>query len=141
MFQHLPIAAVLVAATVAVHATGFGIILSRLLRTRHAPPSGTWPITRLLIGMVWLLIFLHLIEISLWASFYWWKGLLTDAESSFYFSGVTYTTLGYGDLVLPYAWRLLAPIEGLTGILMSGLSAGLLFAIVTAIYLPRRDGK
>ena len=39
-------------------------------------------------------------------------------ESSLYFSGVTYTTLGYGDLVLPKEWRLLGPVQGLTGILI-----------------------
>jgi hypothetical protein len=56
---------------------------------------------------------------------------LPDAESSFYFSGVTYTTLGYGDLVLPQEWRLLGPVEGLTGILMCGLSTGFFFAVVS----------
>jgi voltage-gated potassium channel len=72
-----------------------------------------------------------------WALFYRWKQCLPVAESSFYFSGVTYTTLGYGDIVLPQAWRLLAPLEGLTGILMCGLSAGLFFATVAVIYVPR----
>ena len=43
----------------------------------------------------------------------------------------TYTTLGYGDLVLPKEWRLLGPVEGLTGILMSGLSTGFFFAVVS----------
>jgi hypothetical protein len=48
-----------------------------------------------------------------------------------YFSGVTYTSLGYGDLMLPKPWRLLGPLETLTGILMCGLSTGLFFAVVT----------
>src|SRR5881227_2149146 len=86
--------------------------------------------------MAWLLILIHVAEITVWALFYWWRQCLPDAGSAFYFSGVTYTTLGYGDLVLPEQWRLLAPIEGLTGILMCGLSAGLFFATVTAIYTP-----
>ena len=50
-------------------------------------------------------------------------------ESS-YFSAVTYTTVGYGDLVLPQEWRLVGAVEGLTGILMCGLSTGLFFAVV-----------
>ena len=45
--------------------------------------------------------------------------------SALYFSGVTYTTVGYGDLVLPELWRVFAPAEALAGILMSGLSTGL----------------
>jgi hypothetical protein len=46
-------------------------------------------------------------------------------------SGVTYTTLGYGDHLLPKPWRMLAPLEALTGILMCGLSIGLFFAVVS----------
>ena len=137
MLRHLPLAAVLVAITVAVHAAGFGLLLSGLVKTHHAPPTRAWPITWRLIRMAWLLILIHVVEISVWALFYWWRQCMPDAASAFYFSGVTYTTLGYGDLVLPKEWRLLAPIEGLTGILMCGLSAGLFFATVTAIYLPR----
>ena len=57
--------------------------------------------TRLLVWVAWRLTLLHLAEIAVWALFYWWQKCLPDAESSFYFSGVTYTTVGYGDLVLP----------------------------------------
>jgi hypothetical protein len=77
------------------------------------------------------LFLIHLVEISVWGLFYFWQGCLPDAESAFYFSGVTYTTVGYGDLVLPKPWRMLAPLEALTGILMCGLSAAFFFAVVT----------
>ena len=66
---------------------------------------------------------------------------MPDAESALYFSGVSYTTIGYGDLVLLKPWRVLGPVEGLTGILMCGLSAGLFFALVTRIYASRLDTK
>ena len=79
-----------------------------------------------------------LAEITFWALVYLWAGCLPDAESAFYFSGVTYATIGYGDVVLPKPWRMLGPVEGLTGILMCGLSAGLFFAIVSRIYQARR---
>ena len=51
------------------------------------------------------------------------------------------TTIGYGDLVLAKPWRILGPVEGLTGILMCGLSAGLFFAIVSKIYASRLQMK
>jgi Ion channel len=57
-----------------------------------------------------------------------------NAEAAFYFSGVTYTTIGYGDVVLATPWRMLGPIEGLMGILMCGLSTSLLFAVINYIY-------
>ena len=50
-----------------------------------------------------------------------------------YFSAVTYTTTGYGDVVLPERWRLSSAVEALTGILMCGWSTGFFFAIVSRI--------
>ena len=93
--------------------------------------------TLLLIEVAWILVLIHVFEIGVWALFYLWAGCLPDAESAFYFSGVTYATIGYGDVVLPQPWRLLGPLEGLTGILMCGLSTGLFFAIITRLIGPR----
>ena len=84
---------------------------------------------------------LDLVEITLWALCYLWLGCLPDAESALYFSGVSYTSIGCGDLVLPKPWRMLGPVEGLTGILMCGLSAALFFALVTRIYVSRLEAK
>ena len=137
MLSTLLIASALVAVTVGVHAAGLTVLLRALMKSHAQPPTHFWPVTRLLIGLTWWLIVMHLAEISVWGLFYFWQGCLPDAESAFYFAGVTYTTVGYGDLVLPKPWRLLSPIEGLTGILMCGLSAGLFFAVVSTIYTSR----
>jgi hypothetical protein len=84
-----------------------------------------------------------LVEISVWGLFYFWQGCLPDAESAWYFSGVTYTGSGYGDFVLPTPWRKLAPVETLTGLLMCGLSAGLFFTVVSrwiSNWMQRKTG-
>jgi len=135
------IACVLVAITVAVHAVGLAVLLRALMRSHALPPTRFWPITWLLIRVTWSLILIHLAEITVWGMFYFWQNCLPDAESAFYFAGVTYTTVGYGDLVLPKPWRMLGPVEGLTGILMCGLSAGLFFAVVSKIYASRLQTK
>jgi len=75
-------------------------------------------------------IILHGIVILLWASCYRWL-CFPSWESSFYFSASSYATVGYGDVVLPSKWRLLGPLESMVGMLMSGVSIGLLFAAVT----------
>ena len=82
---------------------------------------------------------IHGAAIGIWALFYRWQGLLPDAESALYFSGVTYLTIGYGDLLLPSPWRMLAPVEGLMGMLMGSLSASLFFAIAVRIHQSRQD--
>ena len=135
MISKLLTAWCLVALTVAMHAAGLSAMLSRMSSAR--PGTRFWPVTRRLVWVAWWLVLLHLSEIVVWALFYWWQKCLPDAESSFYFSGVTYTTLGYGDLVLPKEWRLLGPVEGLTGILMCGLSTGLFFAVVVKLRASR----
>jgi hypothetical protein len=84
------------------------------------------------------IVCLHVLEILLWAGFYRWKCFATW-ESASYFSATSYSTVGYGDLVLPPTWRMVGPVEGLTGVLMCGLSASLLFAIVTR--LVERDER
>ncbi len=134
MLSIILIAAVLVAVTVVMHAVGLALLLSSLMNSHAAPPTRLWPVTWLLIRVTWGLILIHLAEISVWGLFYYWQECLPDAESAFYFAGVTWTTVGYGDLVLPKPWRMLGPVEGLTGILMSGLSAGLFVAVVSRIF-------
>ena len=131
MLIKILIAGGLVVVTVAIHAVGFSALLRALVWTHALAMSGFRRVTGLVIGLTCWLILIHLIEISVWGLFYFWQGCLPDAESAFYFSGVTYTTVGYGDIVLSKEWRMLAPLEALTGILMVGLSTGLFFALVS----------
>jgi hypothetical protein len=141
MIAHLLIASGLVAITVLIHATGLGIVLAHVLHSPARTDTRFWPITWLLIRIAWLLIVIHLIEIAVWGLFFWWEQCLPDAESSFYFSGVTYATLGYGDLLLPKEWRMFGPLEALTGSLMVGLSIAFFFAIISKKVLHSMDEK
>lgn len=120
-----------------VHAIGLMGMLRWILRLPVLTDSRFWPQAWQLIRIAGCLITIHLLEIAIWAIFYWRQECFPDAESAFYFSGVTYTTVGYGDLVLPKEWRILGPVEGLTGILMSGLSTGFFFAIMSKLYMAR----
>jgi hypothetical protein len=126
-----------VAATVSVQAVGLAALLKALVKSYAQLPTRFWPVTWLLIRVTWALIFIHVTEIAVWALFYLWRGCLPDAGAAFYFAGVTYTTIGYGDLLLPEPWRLLAPIEGLTGILMCGLSTGVFLVVVSRLFGSR----
>jgi hypothetical protein len=130
MLMKILFAGGLVVVTVFIHAIGFDVLLRVMVRSRALATSGFRPVTGWVIGLTCWLILIHLVEISVWGLFYFWQGCMPDAESALYFSGVTYTSLGYGDLMLPKPWRLLGPLETLTGILMCGLSTGLFFAFV-----------
>jgi hypothetical protein len=137
MIGQFVIASCLVATTVMIHAAGLGVVLSYVLHYRVLPETRFWPITWLLIRIAWWLILIHIVEIAVWALFFWWEKCLPDIESSFYFSGVTYATLGYGDLLLPKEWRMFGPLEALTGSLMVGLSVAFFFAVLSRKFLQR----
>lgn len=81
-----------------------------------------------------VIIVLHVFETNIWAVFYYWRRLFADYETSLYFSLGTYTTIGYGDVVLPTKWRLLGSIEGISGVLLCGLSTAFLFAVINVLF-------
>lgn len=133
MLGELLIAWCLMALCVAIHAGGVASAL-RWLRRRPTPASRFWRWTWIFVRVAGWMVLFHLIEITAWALGYLWEGAMPDLPSALYFSAVTYTTTGYGDLVLPEEWRLVGGVEALTGILMCGWSTGFFFAVVSRFY-------
>lgn len=133
MLTKLFIALALMAVCVVLHAVGLTAAL-RWARQASAKLGGRfWPANWLLIRIATWTVLIHLLEILIWAGFYTWQRGMPDLPSAVYFSAVTYTTTGYGDLVLPPEWRLVGGVEALTGILMCGWSTGFFFAVVSRI--------
>src|SRR5688572_3139361 len=137
MLSKLLVAWCLMALCVVIHAVGLTLAL-RALDRRPAAKRARASIG-LLTTLAGSIVFLHMIEITVWAVFYVCRQALPDLQSSLYFSAVTYTTTGYGDVVLPRGWQLLGAVEALTGILMSGLSTGFFFAVVSRMFTA--DGR
>jgi Ion channel len=138
MFSKLLIGWGLMALCVVIHATGVTSAvrwMRHYMATAHPFWLGTWLFTRL---AGWIVL-LHLIEITTWALVYARQGAMADLQSALYFSAVTYTTTGYGDLVLPQEWRLVGAIEALTGILMCGWSTGFFWLVASRLF--RADEK
>ena len=137
MVSRLLVAWCLMALCVAIHAAGVTGAL-RQLRLRSASiRQSFWAATSLFVIVAAWIVLLHLAEIAVWAAFYAWKGALADLQTALYFSAVTYTTTGYGDVVLPEGWRLVGGVEALTGIVMCGWSTGFFVAIVNRLYEVR----
>jgi voltage-gated potassium channel len=127
-------ATILSALTLVIECAGMAVLI-RWLRAyfaRGIKTQSLWHTGVLMIRFTSMTILLHLSQILLWAAFYRLQ-CFRSWESSFYFSATSYSTVGYGDVVLPPVWRLLGPIEAIMGVLMCGISVSMLFAIATRL--------
>lgn len=114
---------------------GFLVVESMLLKRADwicAPPKIAKRMLILCSAVLWFMLAVF-VAVSLWAALYLQIGVLADWEEAIYFSIVAYTTLGFGDILLPNDWRLLAGIEALNGLLMIGLQAAMLIEIMSRI--------
>ena len=126
MLAKLLLALGLMASCVIIHASGVALALRQIWRI-NAGLMGFWRQAWVSIRLAALMILCHMVEIAAWAAAYVWYGAIVDLPSAIYFSAVTYTTTGYGDIVLPGDWRLVGGVEALTGILMCGWSTAFFF--------------
>jgi hypothetical protein len=139
MIQQLLLALGITTATVLIHAAGFVYLvlpLAEVWGRRAQERKAALPVL-VVIRLVSGLLFLHLIEMGVWAVAFYVPSILPDFETSLYFSLTSYTTVGYGDVILPSSWRLLGPLEAAVGVLMLGLSTGFIVAALPKVYSRR----
>lgn len=139
MFNQLALASVMVVITVMVHLIGLNLVM-RLLRShsRFIRNLRITPLTLLLSASLGIFA-IHTLEIWLYAALFLGLGAFHSFEASLYFSTSTYAAIGYGDLLMPYEWRVLGAIEGATGIIMFGWSTAFLVSLLAKLNLLRHD--
>jgi voltage-gated potassium channel len=137
-------AAMLVTLTLSLQCAGMATLIAWAKTSFASDVHRLGPVRSavLMVRFITAIIVLHLFEILLWAGFYRWR-CFPLCEPAFYFSASSYATVGYGDVVLPEVWRTLGPVESIIGVLMCGLSASFLFAVVTRLVEreARRSGE
>ena len=136
MLNEIAVAAAIVSVCLLIHMAGILLMAEWLLQKREHLERNT---SRRHFAMLMVMLFagimlLHLTQTSLWAVFYYAQGLFSDFETSLYFSMVSFTTIGYGDVLLPRRWRLLGVIEGISGVLLCGVSTAFIFAVINAMF-------
>lgn len=129
----------LTAFNVAVHALGTVSWIQFMNGRRYLRlhDSTWWRNLRVVITTVIVLLLLHIVEVAAWALTYLVIPDITELKSyeeAGYFSIVTFTTLGYGDITLSSPWRLLSGIEAMNGILLFGVSTAIVLAIVQRLW-------
>jgi hypothetical protein len=132
MLEEMISAAVLSLLSAAIHALGLLWLL--YWQTKQWPrieaefrPRRNLPVVLVVYCAI---VILHLAEIGLWAGYFSWRRCLPDFETCLYFSASSYSTVGYGDIVLNRTWRLVGVGESITGALLLGWSAAFFFAVM-----------
>jgi hypothetical protein len=99
-------------------------------------PMGPHPrfyVYRQFATLMLLLMAGNIVQVLVWALLYVIIDVFPDFETALYFSGVTFTSLGFGDVVLPRQVRLLAPLQAANGLIMFGISTALFYAAIDSV--------
>ena len=132
MLAQLARGSVLILVTIVVAAVSWWV-LERLLTRLHGwavrPPHGPKLMVILSMSLVWTLGMMT-ISVWVWAISLYILKIFVTFEASVYFSLVAFTTLGFGDILLPQEWRLLGGLAAANGLLMFGLLTAILVEIL-----------
>jgi hypothetical protein len=133
--------AALIVATTFIHAGCTALIMSGVRATHVSDwvQRNHWTRGSVISGLVLALYLASVAEAGLWAGVYVWAGVIEGFEKAMYFSVVTYTTLGYGDITLEDYWRLLGSFQAANGIIIFGWSTAIIVSGVQHIYFHSPD--
>jgi hypothetical protein len=135
MLLNIGIAAFMMVVTTAIHAVGMVLALHAIQKyegesSKHPRLSRIYRVS----GIILLMFLASIMEVLVWASTFLALNAIQGLEKALYFSMVTFTTLGYGEIVLNEQWRLLASFEAANGIIMFGWSTAIVIAVVQNVY-------
>jgi len=135
----LAVGAGAIACTIIVHALALSATVNFVRRQRRLGRTGTsfWIDGALVAAAASFALAAHLVEIALWAVLFMICGEFSEFGTAFDHSAVNYTTLGYGNVVMAPAWRLLGPLEAANGSLMFGVSTAMIFAVIQRLIHTR----
>lgn len=136
MLNNILIGLIVVLITITIH-SGVTVLVRELVSDKYHFDSSK--LRRLLyIDLIVLIIILATIFESLvWGYTFYYLGSLNNLGDALYFSLVTYTTLGYGDVILAGEYRLLAAVEAANGVIMLGWSTALVVGFIQKVYFAR----
>jgi hypothetical protein len=91
---------------------------------------GLFPHLRPLLIVMIVMMLGNFVQILIWGTLFILLGEFGRLYDAVYHSAVNFTSLGYGDVVMSARWKLLGPLEAANGVLMFGMTAAALMAIL-----------
>lgn len=142
MFTQLALGSLLTLATIVIAALSWWA-LDAILRRLHGwairPPHGVKLMVVLSLSLIWTLGMMTL-SVWVWALALYELQIFVAFEASVYFALVAFTTLGFGDILLPVEWRLLGGMAAANGLLMFGMLTAILVEILRDTRMRQRSG-
>ena len=129
MLRQVALGGTVFALCVAVHAWAM-LVAVRVLGPCLARTGKSVALVPTMVAVVCTLALAHLAEVGLWGAAMALVGAVGPEEGAFYFAFVSYTTLGYGDVLAAREWRLLGPAAAMNGILLFGWSTAVIFHVL-----------
>jgi hypothetical protein len=138
---NLAAATLMVAVTTLVHFFGLLILTSLMsgAHTRLRPHEATWRQAGMILLVVFGIFALHTVQVWCYAVLYRLLGEFTTFEQALYFSTVSFSTLGLGDLTLSVNWRVLGAIEAMNGLVLIAWSTAFLMSVTTRLRLLEHE--
>ena len=143
MLDDFLLGSLLVIVTTFVHGAFMMVAVTRLKIGAGRPATLESPMrgATLVAGLVLIMFFAALVESAIWALTYVAIGAIPGFEEAIYFSTVTFTTLGFGDVVIHSSWRLLAGMQAATGTIIFGWTTALIVTAAHYLYFHRQSGE
>jgi hypothetical protein len=139
MLLNMALGGVLMLLTCGLHILGMMLVMHLVRREGGAVRKRMRKLRAYVVGeIVMVMANVSILEALLWAAAYVVLDEVQNLEHAFYFSMVTFTTLGYGDIVLDERWRLLASFQAATGIIMFGWTTAILITVIQYSYFSKK---
>lgn len=135
MFVQLALGSAVILCSILIGGVGFLSLETAMTRYRawFASPPHTPKLLLLLCGAVLWFLLLVTASVWLWAVVFLWLGIFDTLEAAVYFAMVAFTTLGFGDVLLPEDWRLLSGLASVNGLMMIGLQVTILVEVLRLV--------
>lgn len=141
LLEPLLLSAALVALTVMLQIAGLAVLIW-MMRWR-APRMASLAYVLQQAGVILVIVLglfaIHAVQIWLYAAVYMALGEFQAFEAALYFSTSSFTTVGYGEIVLHSRWRIVSAIQSANGFIMLGWSTVFLISVLSRLRSVEMD--
>lgn len=135
MLFNIFIGAFIIGITIIIHGYGTKFWINYISKNYYNKPLISFDkrTVKLLVFTALFLLLLNFLEAIIWGFTYYLLPSITEFENlekAIYFSLVTFTTLGYGEITINSANRILSGFEAMNGVLLLGWTTAVMFSVL-----------